>query len=308
MISVVVISKNEPGLGETIDRLIAQTQDLSEEAELVVVDASDDPSMARAADFPNVRWIDYEPPARVGISIPQQRNLGVASALGDVIIFTDASCLPRNGWLERMVGALRAGGDSLVAGVTVAPEGRPDYYARTLGAERKGEWLGEAPTMNLGFRRAVFEELAGFDEAFAYGSDLDFTWRAVDRGFRIRLDREAIVEHDWGPHRRQLKRAYLYGRAKAHLYRKHASRRAGIWRRDPMLIAYPLFMLGLPIVAWLPAYPLLLAVPAWRARGEHPVMVVADHLAFGVGVLAEVAAQGRVRLSVSDGRSCCRRR
>jgi GT2 family glycosyltransferase len=56
--------------------------------------------------------------------------------------------------------------------------------------------------------RKVYDEVGLFDEAFQCGSDVDFSWRSVDYGFRIRYGPQAVVEHDWGDVRRQLKRSY----------------------------------------------------------------------------------------------------
>ena len=77
-----------------------------------------------------------------------------------------------------------------------------------------------ASTINLAFRREVFDTVGGFDEGFAYGSDTDFSWRVTDAGYRIRSVPDAIALHDTGTLRRQLRRSYLYGKARVRLYRK----------------------------------------------------------------------------------------
>lgn len=170
----------------------------------------------------------------------------------------------------------------------MAPADAASHYGREVARVQGSEYLDEAPTLNLAFKREVFDAIGGFDERFEYGSDLDFSWRLLDHGHRIRAVQAAVVEHDWGSPRRQLRRAYLYGRAKARLYGKHRSRRRLIWRKDPIVWIYPLFILGLPLSLLFPAYPLLLLVPAWRARHDGPLSVVVDHLAYGVGILSMV--------------------
>ena len=136
-------------------------------------------------------------------------------------------------------------------------------------------------------RRDAFDAVGGFDERFEYGSDIDFSWRLVGAGLRIRSAPGAVVEHDWGSRRRRLRRAYFYGRARARLYAKHRRRLATAWRADPMVLVYPTFLLGLPLTLRFPLYPALLAVPAWRNRADGPLRVLADHLAFGAGVLSQ---------------------
>ena len=57
---------------------------------------------------------------------------------------------------------------------------------------------------------------------------------------------------------------------------------------DPVVAVYPVFLLGLPLTLIFPLYPALLLVPAWRNRSNGAVRVVANHLVYGAGVLAEL--------------------
>ena len=286
MISIVVISKDEPALDATLADLAAERARVADVTEVVVVDASEGRLDHIRDAHPGVRWSSFSPPPGVRVSIPHQRNAGVRAASGDVIVFTDAGCRPHAGWLQRLIAPLEAG-EHVVAGIATSPGGRGlhDTNAARVAAS---EYLTECPTINMGFRRTAFDAIGGFDERFEYGSDIDFTWRLVDAGFRIRCVADAVVEHDWGTPGRQLKRSYRYGRARARLYRKHLRRLLTAPRTDPMVLVYPLFLLGLPIALRHRSYLALLLVPAWRNRAEGPVRVLADHLAFGLGVLREV--------------------
>jgi GT2 family glycosyltransferase len=286
---VVVISKDEESLDGTLSLVREQAEAEALDVELVVVDAS-----SRRLDWirrrhPTVQWLDYEPPPGVRISIPHQRNVGVGAADGDVIVFVDAGCAPRAGWLRGLLRAIVDEGEDVVAGPALPSEENGSHYGIEVERVVSSRYLDEAPTLNLAFRRTVFDTLRGFDERFEYGSDVDFSWRVLDAGYRIRSAPDAVVEHDWGTARRQLRRAYLYGRARARLYQKHRSRWGRMPRRDPVVIAYPLFILGLPLITRFRWYPLLLLIPAWRARDHGALSVVADHLAYGVGVLSIVA-------------------
>lgn len=290
MISVVIISKDESSLDETLTDVTHQLASLDEPGEIVVIDASsgrlDD---IRKRHEPTVRWVDFQQPAGVRVSIPHQRNAGVHEAAGDIIVFTDAGCRPRPGWLERLVAPLRAD-DHVTAGVSQDLDGKVQYE---LPPERAGEarYLRESPTLNFAFRREAFDAVGGFDESFQYGSDVDFSWRLNDTGYRIRCVPDAIIQHDYGNPRRQRRRAYMYGKARVRLYRTHRARRGQMFRNDPIMIVYPLFLLGLPLTLVFPFYPLLLLIPAWRNRSHGIVRVLADHLWFGAGVLAELAGR-----------------
>ena len=289
MISIVVISKDEPGVDDTLTDVIAQARALPEPCEVIVVDASQDRlDRVRRRHEPAVTWVRFRPPPGVRISIPHQRNAGVRAASGEIVVFTDAGCRPAPDWLKHLVSPLREG-EQVAAGLALTSSGGPGPYGHATELARSSRYLTECPTINLAFRREAFEAVGGFDESFAYGSDIDFSWRLIDAGYRIRSVPEAVVlRHDWGTWRRQLRRSYAYGQARARLYRKHRARRRRILRTDPTVVVYPAFLLGLPLTVLFPLYPALLLIPAWRNRTLGAARVVADHLTFGAGVLAEL--------------------
>jgi GT2 family glycosyltransferase len=257
-----------------------------------VVDASDGRLDAiRQAHQPDVRWVQFQRPAGAGITIPHQRNAGVRAAHGDIIVFTDAGCYPETDWLAKLTAPLHAG-EQVTAGPALAVAEDFDPYTGAAARRVPGDgYLSECPTINMAFRRAAFDAVGGFDENFAYGSDIDFSWRLTDAGFRIRAVSDAVIRHDWGTWRRQIRRAYAYGKARARLYRKHRARRRRVLREDPMVVVYPVFLLGLPLTLVFPLYPALLVIPAWRNRSLGVTRVLADHLAYGAGVLAEIAGR-----------------
>ncbi len=290
MISVVIISKDEIGLDGTLTDVARQLSSLTRPCEIVVVDASGHRlDYIRRRHEAAVRWLDFQPPPGVRVSIPHQRNAGVREARGDIIVFTDAGCRPASGWLAHLVVPLWEQ-ENVVAGVAQDISGERLY---DLALEQDGEvtYLRECATMNVAFRREAFDAVGGFDESFAYGSDVDFSWRLTDAGYRIRCVPGAIVRHDYGTPRRQRRRSYEYGKARTHLYRKHRARRRHIFRNDPLVVLYPLFLLGLPLTFIFPPYPLLLLIPAWRNRSRGVARVLTAHLWYGAGVLAELAGR-----------------
>lgn len=290
MISIVIISKDEATLDDTLADVVNQAKDLREPSEIVVVDASDGRlDHIRLRYETDMRWVQFEQPAGVHISIPHQRNAGMKAAHGEIIVFTDAGCRPEPGWLERLTSLLFQDED-ITTGLTLSMHGSTELYDRAARRALESLYLTECSTINLAFRREVFDAVGGFDERFSYGSDIDFSWRLVDAGYRIRSVPNAVVRHDWGTPRRQARRSYQYGKARTRLYRKHPARLRRALRKDPLVILYPLFLLGLPIILIFPLYPALLLIPAWRNRADGPLAVVVDHLIFGAGVLVGLVA------------------
>jgi cellulose synthase/poly-beta-1,6-N-acetylglucosamine synthase-like glycosyltransferase len=290
LLSFIIVAKDDPQLETTLRAVSAQAEALDQDWEILVVDASGGRMDHIRATHPRVRWFDYEQPAGRGVTIPHQRNLGVRHSRGEVIVFIDASCVPDTGWLPALIRPLQSEGEPLAAGSyrSSGARGIRDEARHFVGERR---YLDEAPTLNLAVARRVFELIGAFDESFDYGSDVDFTWRLNDAGYRVRHIPDAVIRHDYGTSERQRRRSFVYGKGRARLYRKHRARRKNMLREDPVAVIYPLFLLGLPLTLVFPLYPLLLVIPAWRNRATGGFQALVDHLWFGAGVLAELAGR-----------------
>ena len=291
-VSVVIVNKHERALADTLDALGPPSSGTAF-AEVVVVDASDGELDWVRASHPWVRWTDYVAPAGVRTTIAHQRNVGVKTAQGDVIVFTDSGCVPDPGWLERLLAPIIDQGESVSCGA-VRSDGPSVYSGDRWWGSTDAMYVGAAATINLAVRRELFTTVGGFDESFAAAEDLDFTWRLVDAGYRLRWVPDAVVRHEWGGPRRQLRRSLAYGRGWARLLRKRPERIPATAQQNPVPFVYPMFLLGLPLTWKWRGYPALLLVPLWRARRElRPWLVIADHLVMGAGVLAELVTPGR---------------
>ena len=285
-ISVVIVNKDEATLADTLDALGSAQPGLIDE--IVVVDASQRRLDHIRQDHPEVVWLDYEQPEGVRVTIPHQRNAGVALATGDVIVFTDSGCIPKEDWLPRLLAPILEDGEDIAGGPAIA-NGTNIYSGSHWWGNSDEKYVDSIATINIAFRREAFDAVGGFDERFGAGEDLDFCWRLVDAGYQLRWVPNAMVEHEWGDARRQLRRSYFYGVGWARLLRKHPRRLKKALRETPVALIYPLYLLGLPLTFKYRKYPLLLLIPLWRSRTEdRPFLVLLDHLVQGVGVIAEV--------------------
>ena len=287
MIAVVVVSKDEPALEDTLSDL--HVPGAATGADIVVVDASSGRLEDIRQRFTDVRWIDFTAPEGMAgrVTIPHQRNVGLRATSGaDCVVFVDAGCRLGPDWLRLLSEPILRGTEDVTVGRSVGSGAWSYLYERD--ADNIPEYVDEAPTMNLALSRRIIDAIGDFDEHFEYGSDIDYTWRIVNSGTRIRSVREAVVSHDWGDRRRQLRRTYAYGKARARLHRKHATPLRDVLKREPATLAYPLFILLLPLALVFPGYLLLLAIPAWRARHSHPAIVILSHLVYSIGLLAEI--------------------
>ena len=287
-VSIVIINKNDRGIADTLRAL--QTISSPVPFEVVVIDASAGKLDDIAARFPRVQWVPFVSRSGRRFTIPEQRNAGVRAARGDIIVYTDASCVPEPNWLQLLLAPILGGQESIVAGSTLS-RGGPTIHDQNREHRGKGgevTYLPECPTINLAFTRGAFDAIGGFDERFDYGSDVDFSWRAYDAGYKVRYIPEAVVVHDWGKASEDFKRAYRYGIARARLYKKHPHRWRQLLGPDITALIYPVYLLGLPLTLWFWPYPLLVFVPLIKNIRKQPLKVLQKHLVYAVGELREL--------------------
>jgi GT2 family glycosyltransferase len=283
--SVVIISKNERGLADTLAALKSLASPIP--YEVVVIEASGGALDDIGKAYPYARWIPFASKTGRRFTIPEQRNTGVAQARGDIIVFTDSSCVPRADWLELLLAPILGGKESIVAGSTYS-RGGTTIHDQNMELRKDLQYLPECPTINLAFTRKAFDAIGGFDERFDYGSDVDFSWRAYDKGYKVRYIPAAQVAHDWGKTTENLKRSYRYGIARARLYKKHLKRWPQLFGQDITALVYPVYLLGLPLTFWFWPYPLLILIPLFKNGRKQPIQVLQKHLVYAAGVLREI--------------------
>ncbi len=163
------------------------------------------------------------------------QNLGFAAGMNSLIARSDAPwflALNSDAWPEPgAIGTLVAAGDRHPRAAAIAPrierpDGTLEYSthpfpsapvaallatgaARVMGSGRRSARLLEPDWQHdearavdwavgaaLLMRRSALDELGGFDERFfMYAEDLDWCWRAGQRGWEIRFEPAALVRH-----------------------------------------------------------------------------------------------------------------
>ncbi len=197
-VSVVVPVRNVARwLPLQLDALAHQTYEGSVEVLVVADPASTDGTMALVQ-----AWAPSHPefsvivaPAKGGIG--QARNLGIRQSTGDVILCCDGDDLADPGWVKGMVAAASTydifGGKLDYEVLGKAAVSRRELQADGLSVALS--WQQFVCGVSLGMTRAVFDELGGFSEDYLRCEDLDFSWRAIARGFAIGFAPEARMSY-----------------------------------------------------------------------------------------------------------------
>jgi|GEM_PF-1609031 len=129
------------------------------------------------------------------------RNAGMKRAVGEIIAFTDADCIPDPHWLERgRISLTEADGCDLVGGrvemfadkENVATRYELAFYLRQ---DKYFKQFGGFATANLLVRRRVCDRIGGFDASLESCGDFEFCRRAAESGFRLRYAPDALVRH-----------------------------------------------------------------------------------------------------------------
>ena len=230
-VSVIIPALNaEATLQICLGAVLTQTRPPDE---VIVVDnGSTDRTRTIVEDFPYrrelIRLFHEEQRGQV-----RARNRGVAESTGEILVFTDADCVPDPRWLELLIAPFQADCTlDAVAGkvtghdpktfiqraISVTSFPAPEH-ARTLRG------LAFPPvtfyTGNFAVRRRGLTVIGGFDERLWIMEDVDLCCRLLRHG-RIQYIPEACVGHiQHDSLRKVIRRQFQYGTGLPAIFRKH---------------------------------------------------------------------------------------
>lgn len=201
------------------------SQSKSPDEIIVVDDGSDDDTAALAESIPGVRCI-RQPNAGPAAA----RNRGQREARADIILFTDADCIPAEDWVERSASGFTEPDVGAVAG-SYGVINKGARLARCIHAEilfRHRRLMPAYPrsfgSYNVAIQSRVFDQVGGFEETYrhASGEDNDLSYKIRRAGYRIRFEPRSLVAHHH-PERigRYLKEQYRHGFWRVKMYRDH---------------------------------------------------------------------------------------
>lgn len=159
------------------------------------------------------------------------RNTGAKLAKGNILLFTDADCVPEQNWIKEMVKPFENQEVVGVSGVYGKNLAKHSVLARLIDAEIKEKYskllklnqIDFISTYSAAYKKEFFFKVGGFDENFRKpaGEDTDLSFKIMKFG-KLVLNPKARVGH---LHRSNLKsyikQKFATGFWRAFLYKKH---------------------------------------------------------------------------------------
>ncbi len=166
--------------------------------EVIVVDDGSTDGTSKIAKGSNAKYIlqNNQGPATA-------RNRGTRETKGDLILFTDADCVPDHNWIHEMASPFSDPDTVAVKGAYKTRQ--RELMARFAQAEFEDRYdlLQKSPSIDMvatysaAFRKDVFLNMGGFDKSFplANNEDTELSYRLATAGYKMVFNPRALVYH-----------------------------------------------------------------------------------------------------------------
>lgn len=196
LVSIIIpVFNDQEGLSRCMRAISQQSYPLSSIEVVIVDNGSDSPVELEEFKGLKTRLLECNKPGSYAA-----RNVGVRSASGEIVAFTDADCWPDECWIKAGVLALSSfDGDCFIGGeVELILPPKPSavaLYQCTTGVGQESNILEKrfTATFNLFCERSLFFSVGLFEERLLSGGDREWSWRAQSKGFSLIFEPEAII-------------------------------------------------------------------------------------------------------------------
>ena len=181
-------------------------QDWDGELHIACVGPTGDPGQQVAEDN-GAEWIDDEGSRNRADAC----NVGIKKLECDILLFTDDDVVPPKDWAGKLIRWFEREEVAGVGGPNFAPDEDP-FSAKAADVAFCARWVtagtrygkvpaGELveidhnPGCNSAYRKAVLDEVAGFEEGCIGAEDVVMDRKILDAGYRLWFDPTAIMPH-----------------------------------------------------------------------------------------------------------------
>jgi GT2 family glycosyltransferase len=220
---------------DALTECLESLQEFAGRSEMIVIGDHGDQLTRRALlqRFPSVIYLESKESSAI-----VKRNLGIAHASNEILVFVDDDVVIEGSWLQNLIRHYRDGSVGGVGGRVKVPglkTGPSNYKTGTIvDGFVIGNW--NPPTTqpsevkhllgcNMSFRKAPVLKLGGFDNFFRssnFREETDLCLRMGQLGYRLIFDPDASVLHKaLGGRTRGTRWIFYYVRNTVYLYLKY---------------------------------------------------------------------------------------
>ncbi len=209
---------------KTIEKLLAALEKQTRKPEEVIF--VDGGSTDRTIEKLQTSNLKKKVLIKPGASIAQGRNAGIKEAGGEIIVMTDAGCIPHHDWFEKITAPFKNSSTDVVAGFyqmtgeTTLQKCLACYLGILPQKLNPANFLPSA--RSIAFKKEIWQKVGGFSEKLERaGEDTLFNYQAKNLGAKFVTAQDALV--DW-----ELPKSLSEGAQKFYIYAK-GDGQAGIW-------------------------------------------------------------------------------
>ena len=197
------------------------------QTEIILVDDGSTDNTAELAQAFDIRLLRH----KAARGAAAARNTGIAAAQGEVILFTDADCVPRQNWVAEMLRPFT--NPTVMGGKGIYATEQPQLTARFVQIEYEDKYdlLRQQPhidfidTYSAAYRAAVLRACGGFDERIRYVEDQDLSFRLAEQGHVMVFQPTAVVLHQHSDSLgRYVRKKFMIGYWKSQIMRRYPRR------------------------------------------------------------------------------------
>ena len=164
--------------------------------------------------FPSLKIIETK-----NKNLAASRNIGLPHCSGDLILQTDDDARPFPDWIEKIVVYHKRYPKAGVIGGNVIDAGLNSYLSHIadISTFPHHETLTQVRSLagvNSSYKKEVIQDVGEYDESLFRGEDVDYNWRAIQKGWNVLFIPGIKVKHLHRPSWKELiHQHYMYGRA-----------------------------------------------------------------------------------------------
>lgn len=145
--------------------------------------------------------------------LSEKRNLGFKKARADILVFIDDDVIIPERWIDVGLKHFNRDSTGIISGPGIVPKRAPflvklfghTFSSLGAGPMRKRYVQGKKLERdfdgdkiigcNMMIRKGVYKSVGGFNPKLIPGEELDFTFRAIERGWRVYMDPKFYLIH-----------------------------------------------------------------------------------------------------------------